>query len=228
MRTKQEQFINRRILYLWLPNIALDRLKRMTRGRDAEKLSSNAMVIVRTEYGRRTIVATCPISERLGIVVGWSLSDALTLHSKLLVAEIDLLTDKTELATLANWCGRYTPFVAFDESRKEIGERGLWLDITGCAHLFGGEEKLLDNIIDRLCHIGLTARGVIADTPGAAWALAHFGGLSSQIIKPGAQQAAIADLPLIGLRLPISLVEDLSKVGLRQIKSLFPIARAPL
>ena len=204
MRTKQEQFINRRILYLWLPNIALDRLKRMTRGRDAEKLSSNAMVIVRTEYGRRTIVATCPISEKLGIVVGWSLSDALALHSKLLVAEIDLLTDKTELATLANWCGRYTPFVAFDESRKEIGERGLWLDITGCAHLFGGEEKLLDNIIDRLCHIGLTVRGVIADTPGAAWALAHFGGLSSQIIKPGAQQAAIADLPLIGLRLPIS------------------------
>ena len=80
MRTKQEQYTNRRILYLWLPNIALDRLKRMTRGRDAEKLSSNAMVIVRTEYGRRTIVATCPISEKLGIVVGWSLSDLSLIH----------------------------------------------------------------------------------------------------------------------------------------------------
>ena len=80
MRTKQEQFINRRILYLWLPIIALDRLKRMTRGRDAEKLSSNGMVIVRTEYGRRTIVATCPISEKLGIVVGWSLSDLSLIH----------------------------------------------------------------------------------------------------------------------------------------------------
>ena len=76
MRTKQEHCTNRRILYLWLPNIALDRLKRMTRGRDAEKLSSNGMVIVRTEYGRRTIVTTCPISEKLGIVDGWSLSDA--------------------------------------------------------------------------------------------------------------------------------------------------------
>ena len=228
MRTKQEQNINRRILYLWLPNIALDRLKRMTRGRGDENSSSNGMVIVRTEYGRRTIVATCPVSEKLGIVVGWSLGDALALHSKLLVGEIDPMKDKMELTTLANWCGRYTPFVAFDESRIEIGERGLWLDITGCAHLFGGEKKLLDNIIERLCHIGLTARGVIADTPGAAWALAHFGKLPSQIIKPGAQQATIADLPLIGLRLPTSLVEDLSKVGLRQIKSLFSIARAPL
>ena len=228
MRTKQEQNINRRILYLWLPNIALDRLKRMTRGRGDENSSSNGMVIVRTEYGRRTIIATCPVSEKLGIVVGWSLGDALALHSKLLVGEIDPMKDKMELTTLANWCGRYTPFVAFDESRIEIGERGLWLDITGCSHLFGGEEKLLDDIIDRLCHIGLTARGVIADTPGAAWALAHFGKLSSQIIKPGSQQAAIADLPLIGLRLPTSLVEDLSKVGLRQIKSLFSIARAPL
>ena len=228
MRTKKEQNINRRILYLWLPNIALDRLKRMTRGRGDENSSSNGMVIVRTEYGRRTIIATCPVSEKLGIVVGWSLGDALALHSKLLVGEIDPMKDKMELTTLANWCGRYTPFVAFDESRIEIGERGLWLDITGCAHLFGGEKKLLDNIIDRLCHIGLTARGVIADTPGAAWALAHFGKLPSQIIKPGAQQATIADLPLIGLRLPTSLVEDLSKVGLRQIKSLFSIARAPL
>ena len=228
MRTKQEQNINRRILYLWLPNIALDRLKRMTRGRGDENSSSNGMVIVRTEYGRRTIIATCPVSEKLGIVVGWSLGDALALHSKLLVGEIDPMKDKMELTTLANWCGRYTPFVAFDESRIEIGERGLWLDITGCAHLFGGEKKLLDNIIDRLCHIRLTARGVIAATPGAAWALAHFGKLPSQIIKPGAQQATIADLPLIGLRLPTSLVEDLSKVGLRQIKSLFSIARAPL
>ena len=228
MRTKQEQNINRRILYLWLPNIALDRLKRMTRGRGDENSSSNGMVIVRTEYGRRTIIATCPVSEKLGIVVGWSLGDALALHSKLLVGEIDPMKDKMELTTLANWCGRYTPFVAFDESRIEIGERGLWLDMTGCAHLFGGEKKLLDNIIDRLCHIGLTACGVIADTPGAAWALAHFGKLPSQIIKPGAQQATIADLPLIGLRLPTSLVEDLSKVGLRQIKSLFSIARAPL
>ena len=200
----------------------------MTRGRGDENSSSNGMVIVRTEYGRRTIIATCPVSEKLGIVVGWSLGDALALHSKLLVGEIDPMKDKMELTTLANWCGRYTPFVAFDESRIEIGERGLWLDITGCAHLFGGEKKLLDNIIDRLCHIGLTARGVIADTPGAAWALAHFGKLPSQIIKPGAQQAAIADLPLIGLRLSTSLVEDLSKVGLRQIKSLFSIARAPL
>ena len=101
MRTKREHLnANRRILYLWLPNIALDRLKRMTEGQSAEKLSSNAMVIVRTEYGRRTIIATCPISEKLGIVVGWSLSDALALHSKLLMAEIDLLTDKMELTKL--------------------------------------------------------------------------------------------------------------------------------
>ena len=73
----------------------------MTKGQSAEKLSSNGMVIVRTEYGRRTIIATCPISEKLGIVVGWSLSDELALHSKLLVAEIDLLTDKMELTKLA-------------------------------------------------------------------------------------------------------------------------------
>ena len=94
MRTKQEQFINRRILYLWLPNIALDRLKRMTRGRDAEKLSSNAMVIVRTEYGRRTIVATCPISEKLGITTNtskWHVKEARKKLKTLLIKKQSLV-----------------------------------------------------------------------------------------------------------------------------------------
>ena len=112
MRTKKEQKnVNRRILYLWLPNIALDRLRRTTRKLDAKKLPSIAAVIVRTEYGRRTIVSTCAISKGLGIIVGWSLDDALALYSNLLVAEIDPITDKTELATLANWCGKYTPML---------------------------------------------------------------------------------------------------------------------
>ena len=142
MRTKREQFnINRRILYLWLPNIALDRLRRTKIELDAKNLSSIAAVIVQTEYGRRTVVATCAISKRLGIIVGWSLDDALALYSNLLVAEIDPIIDKIELTALANWCGKYTPFVAFDESGIVTGERGLWLDITGCAHLFGGEKK---------------------------------------------------------------------------------------
>ena len=229
MRTKREQRnINRRILYLWLPNIALDRLRRTTIELDAKKLSSIAAVIVRTEYGRRTVVATCAISQRLGIIVGWSLDDALALYSNLLVAEIDPIIDKIELTALANWCGKYTPFVAFDKNGIVTGERGLWLDITGCAHLFGGEKKLLKDIINRLSCSGWTIRGAIADTPGAAWALTRFNELPSQIIEPGNQQTAISNLPIMALRLPELLVEDLSKVGLRQIKSLFPIDRAAL
>jgi protein ImuB len=229
MRTKKEQKnVNRRILYLWLPNIALDRLRRTKIEQGTKKFSSSAAIIVRTEYGRRTVVSACPISEKLGIIVGGALDDALALYANLLVAEIDPIIDKVALTALANWCGKYTPFVAFDEIGIGIGDRGLWLDITGCAHLFSGEKKLLKDIINRLSYIGWTIRGAIADTPGAAWALTRFNEFPSQIIEPGSQQTAISNLPIMALRLPASLVEDLSKVGLRQIRSLFPIDRAAL
>jgi protein ImuB len=229
MRTKAEQNnLTRRVLCLWLPSLEVDRHRRMALKKNSKDFNSIAIVIVRNEYGRRTVVSACSISEELGVVVGRPLSDALALYSKLLVAEIDPIADKKELVTLANWCGRYSPFVALDECRVGIGGGGLWLDITGCSHLFGGEEMLLKDITTRLSLLGWNARGVIADTPGTAWALAHFGELKSQVIKPGGQQDAIVRLPLIALRLPISLVENLNKVGLRHIESLLPIARAPL
>src|SRR5688500_5595586 len=72
------------------------------------------------------------------------------------------------IAALADWCDRYTPLVALD------GTDGLFLDITGCAHLFGGEEALLDSLLDSFFEQGFRTRAGLASTPGAAWAAAHF------------------------------------------------------
>ena len=113
MRTKKEQKnVNRRILYLWLPNIALDRLRRTKIELDAKNLSSIAAVIVQTEYGRRTVVATCSISKRLGIIVGWSLDDDM-------IKEIDLLNiNKTVLNTRNTMIAQHLPKKVIFLSRK--------------------------------------------------------------------------------------------------------------
>ena len=225
MRTKTEQSREpRRILHLWLPYLSVERYRRDVGGGVEER----ALVLARDEQARRVVAAACPQAAMAGVAVGRSVTDALALEPGLLVAAMDPAADRTALERLADWCGRYTPQVAVDPMGGDIGDGGLWLDITGCAHLFGGEAALLRDLEIQLAGLGWTARMALADTPGAAWAVARFGDRASQVIEPGAQGAAIARLPLAALRLPSAAVEGLERVGLRQVEALIPVARSPL
>jgi len=127
-----------------------------------------------------------------GVEPGIPLADARALLPGLAIAEADPAADRQMLERLADWCGRYTPWTAVDENgghargsrlletcfggRREIGGgAGLWLDVSGCAHLFGGEQALLDDLVGRFAGVGFAAAAALADTPGAAWAVARLG-----------------------------------------------------
>ncbi len=92
----------------------------------------------------------------------------------LAVADDDPAADRALLEAVADWAERYTPLVALDS----INRQGLVLDITGSSHLFGGETALLADLVARLEVQGFLAEAAIADTPGAASAVARFGGPS--------------------------------------------------
>ena len=98
------------------------------------------------------------------------------------------------LLKLARWCGRYGP------NRNVDGPDGIWIDITGVAHLYGGEERLLEDLSSRLSDFGLTARVGLSDTLGAAHALARFAAPRA-IAPPGETEAGLAPLPVEALRL---------------------------
>ncbi len=59
---------------------------------------------------------------------------------------------------IADWCDRFTPLVALDPPY------GLFLDITGCAHLFGGEAALLHDHRARSPVSGFVVSAAIAGT----------------------------------------------------------------
>lgn len=125
---------------------------------------------------------------------------------------------------LALWATRYTPAVAcFDASS---GGDGFFLDVTGAAHLFGGEEMLLADLSRRLENFGLQARLAIADTAGAAWALSRYS--PSPSILPGGQEAnALSDLPVEALRLSSDTRTTLHRLGFKRIGALIGAPRAP-
>ena len=147
-------------------------------------------------------------------------ADARAMHPGIEIVEADPAADRRLLESLADWCDRYTPLVALD------GPDGLFLDITGCAHLFGGEKALLDDLLARFFHQGFDVRAGLASTPGAAWATARF--RSPEIVEPGGEERVLEPLPLAALRLEPATVSGLESVGLRNAGSVLRSPRAPL
>ncbi|MCH8197434.1 MAG: DNA polymerase Y family protein, partial [Proteobacteria bacterium] len=111
------------------------------------------------EAGRLIAAATDRRAEAAGVHPGMALTDARALAPGLKVLPFDGRADARALAALADWCRRYSPVTATD------GRNGLWLDIAGAAHLFGGEEALIEDLLGRIRTFGFEARAAVADAP---------------------------------------------------------------
>ena len=214
----------RRILSLWLPMLAVERWYHQTKQvKQASPDKRTPLVLTADANGARFVAAADYAALDCGIAPGMALADARALEPGLKTAPTDPMADAEMLERLADWCGRYTPWVAV------CGRDGLWLDISGCAHLFGGEAGLMADLTERLAGFGLTAQLALADTPGAAWALAHHGNREEErLIAPGDQRAAVAALPVAALRLEGSQAAELTWLGLATIGDLYPLPRASL
>jgi protein ImuB len=191
-----------------------------------EKSSAKApLAVVAKIKNAMRIVAVDENAERRGIRLGVSLADARGAVPDLCVEEADETADRALLEKLADWCDRYTPLVALDPPH------GLFLDISGCAHLFSsgaddGEETLLADCIRRLAIQGFEIRGAVASTAGAAWALARYS--ESRCISAGSEADALADLPVAALRITAEQTALLDRLGLKRIGQLIGKPRAPL
>ena len=185
------------------------------------------------------------MAERGGLVPGLPLADARARVPELETAAHDPAGDARVLAELAAWCDRYTPWVAVDGSAGAGagggcdwgGAAGLLLDVTGCCHFFGktepeSENALLADLVTRLARRGVSARAALAETPGAAWALARFAALPPArpwiVVPPGGVRAALAPLPPAALRLAPEAAELLERLGLRRLEALFELPPAAL
>ena len=199
--------------------------------------------------GRQLLAAVNPAAEALGLRAGMPLADALSFLPGLATRPAALAEDAAALRRLAEWCGRYSPWTAPD------GVDGIKIEITGSAHLWGGEASLAADLSQRLSRQGIAHRLAIADTLGAAWALARFAATEAPrsadpvgckfpaetanltaapiivppiIVPTGETQAALASLPVAALRLDPALVEGLHRVGLRRVGEVLAMPRDAL
>jgi protein ImuB len=161
----------------------------------------------------------------LGLRWGQSQADVRAVVPDLMTAPADVASETRALTQLALWCERFSPCVAMETGTP--GMEGLVLDMTGAAHLFGGEAALLNTLEQRLAKANIPARAALADTLGAAWALARFGG-PDRLVPPGCARQMLSDLPVEALRLAPEAVVLLKRFGLGTIGDLYPLPRAGL
>src|SRR5690606_29522811 len=105
---------------------------------------------------------------------------------------------------------------------------GIVIDATGTDHLHGGEVAMLEALVGRLVMSGVTARAAIADSWGAAHALARHSAAPTCRAEPEHSETLLAPLPLAALRLPPMPVAGLHDLGFLCIGDLIGQPRAPL
>ena len=248
---------NRRILSLWFPRLAAERVLRHA-SFDAP------FAVVATQNGTQRIVSTCPLASAQGVTPGQLLPQARALCSNLITRASEPADEARFLASLARWASRFSPWISMTKPSS------LMLDISGCAHLFGGETALTELLYNDCSRLHLTVHIGVADTLGGAWALARYsgevgnlhrsgdaidqearatrskavkrrhwerGGAAPQIAVQsnvpniaavGKTVEALSELPVAALRLPPETVRKLARLGLRKIDDLAKIPRAAL
>jgi protein ImuB len=204
-----------RYLCVWSPNWAIANWIR----RSPSASRGEAFALIATERGVRRLAAVDKGAAALGLVPDQKVTDAAALVPDLATAEADPAADEHALTALADWCARFSPAVAMDPPD------GLILDTTGVDHLWGGEAAMIDDLAIRLAGNGIPIRAAIAGSPGAAWALAHFGP-DRAISPPGTQAAQLSSLPPAALRLSPADAAQIGRLGLRSIGALAALPRA--
>ena len=151
----------------------------------------------------------------------------------------DPAADRRMLEKIALWCQQFSPLVGLEDAEAPSS---LLLDITGLGHLFGGEAALADRIIRSFHRRSLTVRVAVADTIGAAWAVAHFSRTrqgDKETGRQGEEETLMSVspclpvslspcLPIEALRLSDKTVDLLHQLGVYQLGQLARLPRGEL
>jgi protein ImuB len=212
--------MSRRYVSLWLPTWPIDRYRLEARRAGEPAHEGAPFALLAPANGGPRLYALAPEATASRLRAGLGLADARAICAGLVTAEADPARDAIALEALALWCGRYSPWVAVD------GDDGVLLDITGCAHLVGGEAGLLADLATRLRPFGFRLRAAAASNPAAAWAWARFG--PGGVLASARGEHALLDLPIAALRLDADIVAGLERLGFKRVRDLEAVPHAPL
>ena len=220
----------RRVLAIHLRSLSIDLAQRRRRraARHPGAPITSCVLLSRTSSGRSLVAARCNEAARRGIRVGLSLAEAQALidprvrarHGDPWVEELTEERDLRALHALGQWLmAHFSPVVALEPPD------GLFMDVAGTERLFGNEEDLCRAVLRAMHRLAIGSRLAVADTVGAASAIARFGRTPRQIVPGGDEAVALGTLPVAALRLPEVTCDALAELGVESIRELLRLDR---
>jgi protein ImuB len=207
-----------RVLCVWFPRWPLQRL------RSARPELERTELALFAGQGQRPLITVCSLkAQRLGLHTGQPLAEARALLPQAVFIPADPAADREALCELALDCQRFSPLVGLEEGDSP---ESLLCDLTGCTHLWDGEERLPQAVRDYWRLRGYQVQVALAGTLGAAWALARAA--PSTLVPAGGLEAALTGLPVAALRLPPDALERLEALGLWTIADVVRLPRDSL
>ena len=205
---------------MWFARLSVDRWRRaLAPDARAAAEAQPTTLITETAHGPR-IAAANEAGLAAGARAGMLLADARALCPDLVTAPADPAGDLAALEKLALWAQRWGPWSAMDPPD------GVLVDVTGAAHLFGGEERLLADVAAAFAARGFAVRAALAPTAGAAWALSHYA-RGGAILGPGDDPLRLlGDLPVAALRLDDDVLTVLRRLGIKRLGELAGVTGA--
>jgi len=205
----QRAVLQKRHLALYLPQLPLDQWRR----RDDVRLSG-AFGVTATVSNAERLISLNTYASQLGVKIGMSLTDATAVCPDILTEPQNVVRQRHLLSALQRWADKFSPRVGLDK------DDGLALDVTGCAHLFGGEAGLAQAMLDELEDLKIKASIGIANTRSAARGLSRYGGKQLTISRAEGEALQVTRLPLEALDLSPDTLINLKRLGLKAISDL--------
>lgn len=196
------------------------------------------LLVLKTIANRQLVVACCAMAERAGIRPGMTLAQARALDAGVRYVSWRPDLDRRGIEALARYLVRFTPIVATDtrditdddQKTDDAIDHYLFMDLSGCEHLFGGTEQMVRQIGQTLHQLRIPSVLGLGPTPGAAYAITCVPAAENapatrvRILMPKSADA-ISAAPLVGLRLPEEMLQTLHHLGLKTIVDLQKLPR---
>ena len=165
-------------------------------------------------------------ARRFGVRPGQSIAEACVLLGRLQVEELKHTDLQAALGRVAEAALGFGATVSFESPDT------VWVDVSGAAHLFGGEEALATELASRIRALGHLVRVAVAGGPRLAQALARWGSGRGQggegvvVIPKERTSEAMALLPITALPIAPEQVAWLARLGVLSLGELAKLPRA--
>ena len=191
-------------------------------GRNGLRIDDCLFAVTAEEKNAVRLVSLNKHAQRIGLAPGMTLATARAAAPQLVTVPEAPLRDEAFLKALQRWCVKFTPWSACE------GKDSLLLNITGCAHLFGGEAAMAEHVLQELKDMQIEGRIGIADTRGAARAAARYGAKGGTIIEAGNVREKLAAFPIDALFVDDKSIFELKRLGVKRIGDLYPLKSSDL